>query len=63
MLVLLVISTVGALLQNAVGVAMALLMGQPALFGVLCGSATLTGGAGNRVGFRASVRNCGDTCG
>ena len=54
-LVFLLLSTIGAVLQNVVGIAMALLMGQPALFGVLCGSLTLTGGPATGLAFRASV--------
>ena len=58
-LVFLILSTVGAVLQNIIGVAMALLMGQPALFGVLCGSVTLTGGPATGLAFAPQFEAAG----
>lgn len=45
------LSFVAAVLQNVVGGAAALALGQPALFGVLCGSVTLTGGPATGLAF------------
>lgn len=47
----LVIGTVFAILQNVLGIAVALLFGLPPLFGVLTGSVTLTGGPATGLAF------------
>jgi ESS family glutamate:Na+ symporter len=54
-----VISTVAAVLQNVVGAGAALLMGLPALFGVLCGSVTLTGGPATGLAFAPQFEAAG----
>lgn len=46
-----ILSFVAAVLQNVVGAGVALALGQPALFGVLCGSVTLTGGPATGLAF------------
>lgn len=58
-MLLLVLSTLGAVLQNVVGVGMALALGQPALFGVLCGSVTLTGGPATGLAFAPMFSEAG----
>jgi glutamate:Na+ symporter, ESS family len=50
-LLFLALSTAAALLQNVVGAGVAVLTGQPPLFGVLCGSVALTGGPGTAATF------------
>jgi ESS family glutamate:Na+ symporter len=45
------LSTAAAVLQNVVGAAAAVATGQPPLFGVLCGSVTLTGGPATGLAF------------
>jgi ESS family glutamate:Na+ symporter len=59
LLVLLVLGTLGAVLQNAVGIGMAVLLGQPPLFGVLCGSVTLTGGPATGLAFAPQFESAG----
>lgn len=44
-------ATLLGVVQNIVGVALALAMGLPPLMGVLCGSLTMTGGHGTTLGF------------
>jgi ESS family glutamate:Na+ symporter len=56
-----IMSTVAAVLQNLVGGAIARLMGQPALFGVLCGSVTLTGGPATGLAFAPQFEAAGVT--
>ena len=58
-LVFLILCTVGAVLQNVVGIAVALFMHQPALFGVLCGSVTLTGGPATGLAFAPQFETAG----
>lgn len=47
----LVLCTIVAVVQNIVGIIVAPLLGQPPLFGVLCGSVTLTGGPATGLAF------------
>jgi len=53
------ICIVAALLQNVVGAAVAVAAGQPALFGVLCGSVTLTGGPATGLAFAPQFEAAG----
>ncbi|MGL4512272.1 MAG: sodium/glutamate symporter [Lacipirellulaceae bacterium] len=53
------LSTVAAILQNVVGAATAVAMGQPPLFGVLCGSVTLTGGPATGLAFAPKFEEAG----
>jgi ESS family glutamate:Na+ symporter len=57
--VLLLGTTVLAVLQNAAGVAVATALGAPALLGVLCGSLTLVGGHGTALGFSSRFEQAG----
>jgi len=57
--VLLLGTTVLAVLQNAVGAAVATALGAPALLGVMCGSLTLVGGHGTALGFAARFEQAG----
>ena len=57
--VLLAATTVLSVLQNAVGVAVALALGAPALLGVACGSLTLVGGHGTALGFASRFEQAG----
>jgi ESS family glutamate:Na+ symporter len=59
--VLLLGTTVLAVLQNALGVALAAMLGAPALLGVMCGSLTLVGGHGTALGFAARFEQAGMT--
>jgi len=61
LLVLLLGTTVLAVLQNAAGVAVAAALGAPALLGVMCGSLTLVGGHGTALGFSARFEQAGMT--
>lgn len=58
-LLFLVISVTAAILQNVVGAATAVASGQPPLFGVLCGSVTLTGGPATGVAFAPEFEKAG----
>jgi ESS family glutamate:Na+ symporter len=51
LLLLLAISTLLAVLQNILGVAMCRWMGQSPLLGLICGSVTMTGGPSTALGF------------
>ena len=51
--------TVAAILQNVVGAGTAWLTGQPPLFGVLCGSVTLTGGPATGLAFASQFEAAG----
>jgi glutamate:Na+ symporter, ESS family len=51
-----IVSSIGAVAQNLLGVGCALLVGQPPLLGVLAGSVTLTGGRGPGSPSRRSSR-------
>jgi ESS family glutamate:Na+ symporter len=53
------LSTVAAVLQNVFGAATAMLMDQPPLFGVLCGSVTLTGGPATGLAFAPQFKEAG----
>ncbi|HXH84650.1 MAG TPA: sodium/glutamate symporter, partial [Candidatus Tectomicrobia bacterium] len=55
----LVFSTVGAVLQNVVGVTLARLLGQPELLGVLAGSVALTGGPATGLAFAPIFEDAG----
>jgi ESS family glutamate:Na+ symporter len=57
--VLLLATTVLSVLQNAVGVAVAVALGAPALLGVACGSLTLVGGHGTALGFASRFEQAG----
>jgi len=57
--VLLLGTTVLAVLQNAVGLAVATALGAPALLGVMCGSLTLVGGHGTALGFALRFEQAG----
>jgi len=59
LVVLLLGTTLLAVLQNAVGVAVATALGAPALLGVLCGSLTLVGGHGTALGFASRFEQAG----
>ncbi|MGO4380320.1 sodium/glutamate symporter [Pseudoduganella sp. RAF19] len=59
LLVLLVATTVLSVLQNTVGVAVAVALGAPALLGVACGSLTLVGGHGTALGFAPRFEQAG----
>jgi ESS family glutamate:Na+ symporter len=55
----LALATVLAILQNALGVGLAKLMGENPLLGLICGSITQTGGHGTALGFAETLRNAG----
>ncbi|MSU68259.1 MAG: hypothetical protein CK548_02575 [Opitutia bacterium] len=57
--VLLLTASVLAVLQNTVGVAMALALGAPPLLGVVCGALTLVGGHGTALGFAPRFEQAG----
>lgn len=59
LLVLLLGTTLLAVLQNALGVAIATALGAPALLGVMCGSLTLVGGHGTALGFASRFEQAG----
>jgi len=59
LLVLLLATTVLSVLQNALGVAVAVALGAPALLGVACGSLTLVGGHGTALGFASRFEQAG----
>ena len=52
---------IAAVLQNVVGAAVAVATGRPPLFGVLCGSVTLTGGPGTGLAFAPLFEKAGVT--
>lgn len=54
-----VLSAVAAILQNVVGAAAAMAVGKPPLFGVLCGSVTLTGGPATGLAFAPQFEAAG----
>ena len=58
-LVFLVVSTIAAVLQNVLGAAVALAMGQNPLMGVLAGSVTLTGGPATGLAFAPLFERAG----
>lgn len=57
--VLLVATAVLSVVQNAVGVALALAIGAPPLLGVACGALTLVGGHGTALGFAPRFEQAG----
>ena len=57
--VLLLAATALAVLQNSVGVALALALGAPPLLGVVCGALTLVGGHGTALGFAPRFEQAG----
>ena len=57
--IFLAISSLAAVLQNVVGASAAVMMGLPALFGVLCGSVTLTGGPATGLAFAPQFEQAG----
>lgn len=57
--VLLLTATALAVLQNTVGVALALALGAPPLLGVVCGALTLVGGHGTALGFAPRFEQAG----
>ncbi len=57
--VLLLTATGLAVLQNTVGVALALALGAPPLLGVVCGALTLVGGHGTALGFAPRFEQAG----
>jgi ESS family glutamate:Na+ symporter len=59
LLVLLGGATVLAIVQNAVGVAVAQLLHAPPLLGVVCGALTLVGGHGTALGFASRLEAAG----
>lgn len=59
LVVLLLAATLLAVVQNAVGAAVALALGVPALLGVVCGSLTLVGGHGTALGFAPRFEQAG----
>lgn len=59
LVVLLLGATLLAVLQNAVGVALALALGAPPLLGVVCGALTLVGGHGTALGFAPRFEQAG----
>lgn len=54
-----ILCVIAAVLQNVVGGVAALAMGQPVLFGVLCGSVTLTGGPLTGLTFAKQFEDAG----
>ncbi|EEF61871.1 sodium/glutamate symporter [Pedosphaera parvula] len=58
-IVLLVLATVLAILQNILGITLAYGLHVPPLMGVICGSLTLTGGPGTALGFAPTLAEAG----
>jgi ESS family glutamate:Na+ symporter len=54
-----VVATFLAVFQNVAGVALAKLLGESPLLGVICGSLTLTGGHGTAMGFSQTFVQAG----
>ena len=59
LVILLAVATALAVLQNTVGVALALALGAPPLLGVVCGALTLVGGHGTALGFAPRFEQAG----
>lgn len=57
--VFLAIATVLALLQNALGMSIAFLLGENPLLGLICGSLSQTGGHGTALGFAETFQKAG----
>jgi ESS family glutamate:Na+ symporter len=53
------LATVLAVLQNAVGVGVAVLLGAEPLLGLICGSLSMTGGHGTALGFAPTLEQAG----
>lgn len=53
------IATILAVFQNVIGVALARLLGQSPLLGLVCGSLSLTGGHGTALGFAHTLEQAG----
>jgi ESS family glutamate:Na+ symporter len=53
------LATLGAVVQNAVGMALAVALGAPALLGVICGALTLTGGPATGQAWEAKFTELG----
>jgi ESS family glutamate:Na+ symporter len=58
-LIFLGIASVLAVLQNCIGVGLAIVLGQEPLLGLVCGSVTMTGGHGTALGFAADLEKAG----
>ncbi|MEO7299468.1 MAG: sodium/glutamate symporter [Verrucomicrobiota bacterium] len=58
-LIFLLASTTLAIVQNGVGVMLAKLLGVSPLLGIVCGSATMTGGHGTALGFAGMLEGAG----
>lgn len=58
-LVFLAAAVVLSVLQNLVGAGLAMLMGEPPLLGLACGSVSLSGGHGTAMGFAADFERAG----
>ena len=61
LLLMLGLATVGAALQNLLGIGLAKLMGLNPLIGILSGSVALTGGPGTAIAFGSTFENMGVT--
>ncbi len=59
LVILLAAATAMAVLQNTVGVALAVALGVPPLLGVVCGALTLMGGHGTALGFAPRFEQAG----
>ena len=59
LVVLLLATTLLSVLQNAVGVAVAVALGASPLLGIVCGSLTLVGGHGTALGFASRFEQAG----
>ena len=59
LVVFLGVATLLAIVQNFVGVGLAVLLGAPPLLGVVCGAVTLTGGHGTALGFAPTLAQAG----
>lgn len=55
----LVLATLLAVGQNAIGVGLATLLGESPLLGLMCGSLSLTGGHGTALGFASTLEQAG----
>lgn len=58
-LLFLLIAGILAVLQNGIGVGLALAMGESPLLGLICGSPTMTGGHGTALGFAGEFAKAG----
>jgi ESS family glutamate:Na+ symporter len=53
------VATLTAVVQNVVGIALAVALGAPALLGIICGALTLTGGPSTGLGWAAKFEEYG----